>query len=266
MKPLWRKLILLLCCGMFALSACNSSSQSLSHVAVFHNRAFDTALLLQGASSGDWPMFGYDPGHTGYVDPAVHAGSVRGKVLWSFKAGPVFSSPVAGLSMLFVSSTDGYLYALKQGTGAVVWRVNLKNNLTDATPSLEGQVLFVSTHSTAMEALNANTGQVYWVFETHEKIQAPPLVVGNRVLVASRTTVWALAGNTGQLMWNFHRGVSAWPTSASPTVAGNTLYIGLGSSTQFLALDLTSGHLLWSLETGDRITSTALVEANIVYV
>ncbi len=80
--------------------------------------------------------------------------------------------------MLFTTSTDGYFYALDQQTGAIAWRVRLNNLLTDATPALEGQVLFVAAHGTALEALNAYTGQVYWTVETGEKIQAPPLVVG----------------------------------------------------------------------------------------
>ena len=230
-----------------------------------HNRRIDAALL-QGSSSGDWPMFGYDPGHSGYVDQVVAPHPVHGKLLWSHKFGPVFSSPVAGLDMLFIASADGYLYALKQASGALVWRTRLGNYLTDSTPALEGQVLFVAVHSSALEALDAHTGQVYWTFETNEKIQAPPLVVGKRVLLASRTTLWALDATSGQLLWKFHRTMSAWPTTGSPTLAGNTVYFGLGSGTQLWALDLGDGHTLWSFDTGDRITSTALVAGDTVYV
>jgi outer membrane protein assembly factor BamB len=261
---LQRKLLLLILCGLIALTAC-SSSPSQSTLVTNHNRRIDAALL-QGSSSGDWPMFGYDPGHSGYVDQVVAPHPVQGKLLWSHNFGPVFSSPIAGLDMLFIASADGYLYALKQASGALVWRTRVGNYLTDATPALEGQVLFVAVHSSSLEALDAHTGQVYWTFETNEKIQAPPIAVGKRVLLASRTTLWALDATSGQLLWKFHRAVSAWPTTGSPTVAGNTVYFGLGSETQFWALDLADGHILWSFNTGDRITSTALVAGNTVYV
>jgi outer membrane protein assembly factor BamB len=211
-------------------------------------------------------MFGYDPGHSGYVDQVVVPHPVQGKLLWSHKFGPVFSSPVAGLDMLFIASADGYLYALKQASGALVWRTRLGNYLTDSTPALEGQVLFVAVHSSSLEALDAHTGQIYWTFETNEKIQAPLLAVGKRVLLASRTTLWALDATSGHLLWKFHRSVGAWPTTGSPTVADNTVYFGLGSGTQFWALDLADGHTLWSFDTGDRITSTALVAGDSVYV
>src|SRR6266705_5844475 len=86
--------------------------------------------LLQGSNRGDWPMFGYDAGHTGNVVANPHR--IQGRLLWSEHLGPIFSSSVAGPDMLYVASTDGYLYALKQSTGMVIWRVQLGNYLTDA--------------------------------------------------------------------------------------------------------------------------------------
>ena len=211
-------------------------------------------------------MFGYDPGHTGYVDASVQRHTVQGKLVWSQKFGAVFSSAVAGLGMLFVGSTDGYLYALRQDSGAMVWRVLLHDNLTDSTPTLEGQVLFVSMHSTALAALDAHTGQVYWQFETSEKIQAPPLALAGRVFLASRTTAWAFDVRSGKLLWKFHRGVESWPTTSSPAFVGNTVYVALGSGTQLWALNATNGQIVWAFDTGDRITSTALVTTTTVYI
>lgn len=256
--------LLLVLGGLVMLTACGSVS-TLATQATHHNHVINATLLL-GSTSGDWPIFAYDPGHTGYVDQNVNKHAIQGKLLWTQQFGPIFSSPVAGLGMLYVSSTNGYLYALQQSSGSIAWRARLDNLLTDATPALEGQVLFVSVHSTALESLNAYTGEMYWTFETGEKIQSPPLVVGDRVLVATRMSLWELDARTGQAMWKFHRGISGWPTTGSPTVAGNVVYIGLGTGTQLWALDATNGHILWSFDTGDRITSEALVKADDVYI
>ena len=256
--------MLLALCGLITLVAC-SSATSQSASATNHNHVIH-ATLLQGANSGDWPMFGYDTDHTSYVDPLVHPRTIAGKLVWSQKFGPIFSSLVAGSGMLYVASTDGYLYALNQSTGATVWRANVGNYLTDSTPALEGQVLFVAVHSSMFEALNAHTGQVYWTFDAGEKIQAPPLVAGKRLLLASRTTVWSLDATSGQLLWKFHRAAAGWPTTSSPTLAGTLLYVGLGSATQFWALNVEDGRIVWSFNTGDRITSTAVVGTNTVYI
>lgn len=259
------RLVLLALAGICILTACGGSTSSQTPPVAQHNKVI-SAALLEGSSSGDWPMFGYDPGHTGYVDALVEPHVLAGKLAWSQKFGPIFSSAVAGLGMVYIASTDGYLYALDQTSGAIVWRASIGNYLADATPALEGQALFVALHSSGIEALNAYTGSLYWTFDTTEKIQAPPLVIGSRVLVASRTTLWSLNALNGQLLWKFHRGAVGWPTTGVPAVAGNTVYVGLGTGTQFWALDLSNGHALWSFDTGDRITSAALVEANIVYV
>ncbi len=227
-----RRVVFLVLIGMCILAGCaggNGSQVVPAAPAIHHNRVIDAALLL-GFRAGDWPFFGYDPGHTGYVDQPANRYDIQGKLLWSRRMGPVFSSAVAGLKMLYIASTDGYLYALKQETGAIAWRV------------------------------------VYWRVETGEKIQAPPLVVGGRVLVATRLAVWALDTASGRTLWKFHYGAVGWPTTGSPAVSGNILFAGLGTGTRLWALSLSDGHLIWSFDTGDRITSEPLVKANSVYI
>lgn len=261
------KSLALLFCLVCILAACGSTTTTRKSAAVVtpHNRVV-RAVLLQGSGIGDWPVFGYDPGHTGYVDGRVQARALNGSVAWSRKFAPIFSSAVAGLGMVYIASTDGYLYALSQSTGAVVWRAEVGNYLTDSTPALEGQILFVAAHGMTIEALNAQTGALYWTFAISERIEAPPLVFGSRVLVASRTTLWALNATDGSLLWKFHRGAVSWPTTGVPAVAGNTVYVGLGSDSHLWALDLTSGQIIWAFDTSDRITSAPLVNGGIVFI
>ncbi|HZU66531.1 MAG TPA: PQQ-binding-like beta-propeller repeat protein [Ktedonobacteraceae bacterium] len=250
---------------LIVLAGCGSAASPGASTSTTQNRVID-ASLLEGSSAGDWPMFGYDPGHTGFVDPLVHPRTIDGKIVWTRRLSPIFSSPVAGLNMLYIAGTDGYLYALRQDSGAVVWRAKLNNSLTDATPSLEGQVVFVAMQSKAIAAFNAETGQMYWSFSVGEKIQAPPVVVGGRVYVASLTHLWVLDAASGRVIWTFKHGASGWPTMGSPAIMGNAVYIGLGTGTQLWALSLTNGHVLWSFDTGDRITSSPLVQGDTVYI
>ena len=65
------KSLALFLCLVFLLAACGSTTaRKPAAVATFHNKVVPSALL-QGSGSGDWPIFGYDPGHTGYVDTRV---------------------------------------------------------------------------------------------------------------------------------------------------------------------------------------------------
>ena len=248
------------------LAACGSTAAHKSPAVVTSHNQVIPAASLQWSSAGEWPVFGYDPGHTGYVDGQVQPRAINGSLAWSRKFAPIFSSAVAGLGMVYIASTDGNLYALSQPTGAVAWRVKVGNYLTDATPALEGQTLFVAAHGTTIEALNAQSGALYWTFAIAERIEAPPLVFGTRVLVASRTTLWTLNAADGRLLWKFHRGAVSWPTTGVPAVAGNTVYVGLGSDSRLWALDLTSGQVIWAFDTGDRITSAPLVNGGTVYI
>lgn len=254
---------LLLVASAFILTACQSSSPPRSSAS--QNTVISPALF-SGASINDWPMFGYDPGHTGYVDPLVHPGNIQGNVAWQHMFGPIFSSPVAGLGMLFIASTDGYLNALQQSTGDLVWRSQIGDYLSDATPALEGQALFVAVRRSQVEALNARTSHLYWTYNISEKIQAPPMIAGKRLLVASQTSLWALDTASGKLLWKFHHGAVAWPTTASPALIGNTIYVGLGTGSQIWALSLIDGHVLWSFDTKDRITSSITADTSSVYV
>ncbi len=262
-----RRLFQLLVLGLvlMLLVGCGSAGSQKASTSTNQNRVID-ASLLEGSSSGDWPMFGYDPGHTGFVDQLVNPRTIEGKIAWMQRLSPIFSSSVAGLNMLYIASTDGYLYVLRQDSGAVVWRVRLDNLLTDATPTLEGQVVFVAMHSKAIGAFDAKTGQMYWSFSVGEKIQAPPLVVGGRVYVASLTHLWVLNAASGRVIWTFRHGVSGWPTTSSPAIMGNAVYIGLGTGTQLWVLNLMDGRILWSFDTRDRITSSALVQGTTVYI
>lgn len=260
------KSLAFLLCVICMLAACGSTAVRKPVATVSQHNQVVPAALLQGSSIGDWPMFGYDPGHTGYVDALVQPHKFTGSLAWSRKFAPIFSSAIAGLGMVYIASTDGYLYALSQSSGAIAWRAEVGNYLTDSTPALEGKTLFVATHGTRIEALNALTGASYWIFAITERIEAPPLVVGGRVLVASRTTLWTLNATDGSLLWKFHRGAVGWPSTGVPAVSGGTVYVGLGSDTHLWALNLTSGQIAWSFDTGDRITSAPLVSAGTVYV
>src|SRR5260370_7793009 len=169
----------------------------------------------------------YYRGHRGFVDQLVSPRAIQCKLLWTRRLGSIFSSPVAGLNRLYIASTDGYLYAMRQDSGDVVWRVRLNNLLTDATPALEGHVVFVAMHSKAIGALDARTGQMYWTFDTGEKIQAPPLVVGGHVFVASLTHLWILDAASGRVIWQFRHGASGWPTTGAPPIMGILVQVAL---------------------------------------
>ncbi|TMD51655.1 MAG: hypothetical protein E6I93_10670, partial [Chloroflexi bacterium] len=96
------RLVLLALAGICILTACGGSTSSQTPPVTQHNKVIPVALL-EGSNSGDWPVFGYDPGHTGYVDALVEPRVLAGKLAWSQKFGPIFSSAIAGLGMVYIA-------------------------------------------------------------------------------------------------------------------------------------------------------------------
>ena len=95
--------------------------------------AFVASALLaccgpQGSAppAANWPQPGMNETHAGYnaLETSLGAGNV-GKLVqrWSFPTGGQIAAPIVVQDgIAFVSSADGYLYAIKAGTGAQVWR------------------------------------------------------------------------------------------------------------------------------------------------
>src|SRR6266851_1531649 len=260
------------------LAACGSTAVRKPVATVSQHNQVVPAALLQGSSVGDWPMFGYDPGHTGYVDALVQPHMLTGSLAWTRKLAPIFSSAVAGLGMVYIASTDGYLYALSQSSGAIAWRAEVGNYLTDSTPALEGKTLFVATHGTRIEALNALTGASYWTFAITERIEAPPLVVGGRVLVTSRTVyvatwhgeIFALDRVHGDILWVYTlngktKQLLVDGVGGSMALAGGQLFVG-DYRGELICLDGQHGHLLWRFATGAQVLATPVVTAGLVYI
>jgi outer membrane protein assembly factor BamB len=89
-----------------------------------------------------------------------------------------------------------------------------------------------------------------------------PAVVDNRVYVGTTAGVAAFNATTGATIWN--KNLSANFT-ASPSVVGNTLYIG-DLSGNFYALKATTGATLWKVKLAGAFYGSAVVAKGIIYV
>jgi outer membrane protein assembly factor BamB len=140
-------------------------------------------------NSYDWSTLQYDTGRTGYTEsPAPDSN----QTFWKFQTGgPIKSSPVVSAGMIFVSSTDGYLYAVNLTTGAKIWEFWIG---TDAnSPSVAHDKVFITSASGTAYAINMYTGLEVWSKSLGEPAGfGAPLIVGTRVFVNGNETVFAL--------------------------------------------------------------------------
>ena len=158
------------------------------------------ALIGAGAGSasgqpdsGGWPAFLYDAGHTSYhagataITPSSVANLVR-DWQWATPASPnsgsnfLWASPTVSNGVVYVGAEDGYFYAVRKATQAVLWSAFLgidpglksagscvkhtKGITGTATvandPATGKRTVYVNAPDGYLYALDALTGAVVW--------------------------------------------------------------------------------------------------------
>jgi len=154
-------------------------------------------------------------GNTLYVstfDGHIYALSLEtGELLdWSFESEAGFaSSPVIYEDTIFLGSFDRYLYAVKIGSDVPVWKFPEEKpagNWFWASPIVnedEG-IVYAGCLDGKVYAIDAETGEELWQFESQDSrgkpaaIVSPPVLVGNLLIVANEAgNVYVINPETG---------------------------------------------------------------------
>ena len=140
-------------------------------------------------NSYEWSTLQGNVGRSGYTEsPAPDSN----QTYWTFQTGgPITSSPVVSAGMVFVASTDGYLYAVNVTTGAKIWDFLIGADAN--SPSVAHGKVFITSKSGNVYAINMYTGVEEWSKSLGEEAGfGAPLIVGSRVFVNGNQTVFCL--------------------------------------------------------------------------
>ena len=228
------------------------------------------ALLSCSCWAAEPPaMFGGDSAHTGVRLTAAPKGL---PLKWSFHTGgPIVSSPVCANGVVYIGSSDNFLYALDARTGVLKWKFNAHGDI-GSSPAVSGGSVFVVSLDGNLYALDAATGNQRWAFKTQGESRhsgagmgyaipetevmpdpwdlflSSPSVAGETVFFGSGDkNVYAVNASDGSVRWKFMTG---GVVHGSPAVDAGTVYIGSFDSFLY-ALDAASGSLVWKFKTGD---------------
>lgn len=174
--------------------------------------------------------------------PLVHAGKVyfgssdhhlyalnaaTGALVWSFKAdAPIHSSPRYASNKIFVGTWGTRLYAVDAQTGNEVWQFqggvdpqhHVMQGIT-ASPTVDGQCVYIGARDGFMYALNVADGAQVWKYAAEGSwILSTAAVDENNVYIATSDTglMLALNKNTGAEV--YRADTRLW-TYASPVIA-----------------------------------------------
>lgn len=207
---------------------------------------FGRSKILIGSWPGDGRLYALWPDN--------------GSVLWSFAApaGNGFQGAAAAVGDRVYAATFGpspHVYALNEGTGAVVWQTPLPAGSIASIAVADGRV-FVNTDQHRLYAFAAATGALVWSAFTSPGVSAQgssPAVGSGRVFVGSDDGLFAFDAVTGAQSWKFPlASPPSWssPVLHVPPTGAPLVYISTvgrpGVSPTLHAVNATTGAPAWS--------------------
>jgi len=211
----------------------------------------------------------------GFADNVLHhldAPEVIGEV-WSVDAGSGSSSdgrltspPIVADGRVYVLDAEGGVRAFEAASGARLWAVDLTPEDADSEEGFGGGIafddgaLFIATGFGTVVALDAATGEEFWIYNGRTPFRAAPSAVGGRVFAISfDNQITALAQASGEVLWT-HQGIQETAGilgSPSPAVSGDTLVVPYSSGEVF-ALRVENGQEVWNDTLTRTLSNTAL--------
>jgi len=209
----------------------------------------------------------------GSLDKRVHfLDALSRKDLGVYKvSSPVSTSACGENARIYFGLDKGKetFFALNLRTGKILWKRKLGNLSTSS--ALWGDRIFVGSSSGILWALNKNTGEKIWEFETSASIISTPAgdgqsssTPGERVICFGSTDgyLYALDIESGRVRWKFKAEGAIY---SSPAIRNGTVFFGSVDGNLY-ALNLGDGSLIWKFETQSDIYSSPAVTESLVYI
>ncbi|PEN11176.1 hypothetical protein CRI94_16430 [Longibacter salinarum] len=130
--------------------------------------------------------------------------------------------------------------------------------------SVQDGVAYAGHRDGNLYAVDTNTGQRIWNFQTGDAVFTAPAISGENVYIGSLDgRLYSLNAQSGDKIWEFDTGSRIF---ASPVVHDGVIYVAGEESGTTYALDTDTGQELWRFETDERIVSTLAYRDGRVYV
>ena len=197
-----------------------------------------------------------------------------GKLVWKYgTAGDAMPTPVIASDSIIFSTGAGDVVSLNKLTGADIWKRTIGGMGNMSSPALDHGRIFVGMSSPAfLFALDEATGKPLWKATIPNSSNtgmgdvspavSQGIVITDAVSDAQTkagtttmdVTVGAFDGNTGKPLWTHKMGRGQKPPSFKggvPMIHDGIVYVGTPVRSEYQALDLKTGALLWTWKIPD---------------
>jgi serine/threonine protein kinase len=164
------------------------------------------------------------------------------------------ASPIAENGTVFLGSTDGNVYAIRNEQ--VVWKQSLGRPVKH-TVSVDRDIVLVAAGS-VVHALGASDGSKRWARDVDDEIAATPTTNGQAsIYVTSATGVLRSYSRTGNYQWPYQAAAPIL-TSASLSPKGSVLF-GCADRNLYAVRDTDQ---LWKFSTSGAVRTSPIIDRN----
>ncbi|MEQ8189308.1 MAG: PQQ-binding-like beta-propeller repeat protein [Candidatus Eremiobacterota bacterium] len=183
-----------------------------------------------------------------------------GEVKWSFESGKtIISSPAINDKSVYFGTTEGEFYAVDL-EGKLLWEKH--TGPVESSPAYFENILYFGTIDHKVLALQAETGETVWEFETAGKVVSSPAVAYNKIFTGSEDKkIYAFDAITGDKICEYE---TNGEIISSPAIANGILYIG-NSGGSIYTLDVNTLHVT-KKEIGGKISSSPAVADGMLFI
>jgi outer membrane protein assembly factor BamB len=178
-----------------------------------------------------------------------------------------FAAPLVYGGRVYCGFADGYLATLNAKTGDVIWARSLAGEATrfvdvDSTPVIVDGVLYVTSYSGGVYALEPADGAVKWRFEAEGA--GTVRVADGRIFFGAAKGGLHCLDDKGRLVWR--QALAAQGGLSTPLLVGDRLLLVSASEGGTYVVDRRRGKLLQFFGPGDGVTAEPVSDGKHVYV
>jgi outer membrane protein assembly factor BamB len=182
--------------------------------------------------------------------------AASGTLKWKFSTGDVVhASPAVADGTVYIGSWDSFFYAIDASSGKEKWRFktgedpDIHNQVgIQASALVSGGVVYFGCRDSKLYALDAQSGAKRWEFNNKVSwvIGSAAVKDGKLYFTTSDSGMFhAVDASSGASLYSIK---FIWPMFSSPTIAGNTLYLGSHQG-KLIAIDLATQKPAWTFQT-----------------
>ena len=126
-----------------------------------------------------------------------------GKLRWRFKTnGPIYSDASVFENKIFFASDDLNFYCIDTA-GNLLWKKPIKTKSLSSSTFYNDKVITAGIDGNIL-AMDKNTGDSLWTFQTNGAIWASPLLQGETIFIGSfDRNFYCIDANNGNLLWKY---------------------------------------------------------------